>query len=135
MIKNGTYTFKSTSGAEFIMTYKNDTLNGPFFIYNNKKELREVGDFSKGFRNGTQKGYDTNGLLLTEKKFNKGKIESIDFFTPNGNIYFQEFYNDSVLVKTAELYKGILHPNNVADSKKKVYKEGYIKSYTDIKEW
>jgi antitoxin component YwqK of YwqJK toxin-antitoxin module len=133
-IKNGTYTFKSKYGSKFIMSYKNDTLNGPYFMYNDNNELRLVGDFAKGYRNGTQKMYE-NGLLRVEKKFIKGKIESINVYLPNGDIASQAFYNDSVLIMETELYEGTLYPNPQKDSKNKVYKEGFIKSYMEIKNW
>lgn len=131
-LKNGTVEYRFKYGR-YIFNYRNDTLNGPYLIYNHQDKLRVVGTFSNGYRHGTQLCYNDSGLV-NEKKFNRGKIEFINFYSPNGDNYLRDVYNDNFLEYSIDNFSG--EPQKSGPNKgRRVHNEGFIKSYTDIKSW
>ncbi len=88
--KNGSKIVLKENGLKYILNYKNDTLDGLYFLYL-KDEIIQMGDFSMGFKNGTVKHYKDK-YLYYEKTYEMGTLVSITNYNADGTLSFKKTY-------------------------------------------
>jgi len=70
-----TWYYTTTGQVNAVRTFSNNTLDGESIVYHPNRKMSERGYFSGGLKEGKWLYYDSEGKLIREEKYSRGKLK------------------------------------------------------------